>query len=307
MITPWNFPLAMATRKLGAALAAGCTTILKPAEQTPLTAAALVEVLHEAGVPDGVLNLIPTTAPAVQSSALMTEPRLRKISVTGSTQVESTLLGQAARHIVAASMELGGNAPFLVLADADVDVDVDAAVAGAMVAKFRNGGQSCVAANRFIVHRAVVERFTDAFVARASDLCLDRKDGEPDIGPLIDQRQLQRVEGLVDDAVSRGARVHCGARTAATAGFFYYPTVLTDVPDDAAMHREEIFGPVAPVIVVDSDDEAVQCGNDTEYGLAAFVYSQDVDRASMSPNDSKPAWSASTEASFPRSPRPSVA
>ncbi|WP_248761112.1 NAD-dependent succinate-semialdehyde dehydrogenase [Pseudarthrobacter sp. SSS035] len=276
LITPWNFPLAMGTRKIGAALAAGCTVILKPAAQTPLTAALLVEILADVGVPDGVVNLIPTNDAGGQSKALMNDARLRKVSFTGSTTVGSVLLRQAADHVLKSSMELGGNGPFLVLHDADVDAAVD----GAMIAKFRNGGQSCVAANRFIVHKNVADRFTAELADRTAAL----KVGEGTIagvgvGPLIDARQRDKVHELVADAVQRGARALCGGSLIEGEGYFYAPTVLADVPSDARINHEEIFGPVAPITVVESDEEAIRLANDTPYGLAAFVYTGDGARA----------------------------
>lgn len=276
LITPWNFPLAMGTRKIGAALAAGCTTIIKPAAQTPLTMALLTRLLAEAGVPSGVVNLVPTSAAAAQSETLMGDPRLRKVSFTGSTGVGVRLLQQAATNVMRSSMELGGNGPFLVLEDADVD----AAVEGAMVAKFRNGGQSCVAANRFIVHEAVARPFLDRLVERTRSLRVaPGTTPGADIGPIIDRRQLDRVHRLVEDAVERGATVLTGGHPLPGDGFFYAPTVLTDVPETAAIATEEIFGPVAVVLTVDSDEEAIRLANDTPFGLAAFVYTDDVTRA----------------------------
>ncbi|MGI5472883.1 NAD-dependent succinate-semialdehyde dehydrogenase [Streptomyces sp. CA-132043] len=276
LVTPWNFPLAMLTRKVGAALAAGCTTILKPAAQTPLTAALFVEVLAALGLPDGAVNLLPTTDPAALSAALMADPRLRKVSFTGSTAVGSTLIGQSAAHVQRTSMELGGNGPFLVFADADVD----AAVAGAMTAKFRNGGMSCVAANRFLVHRDVAEEFTEKFTARVAEL---RPGGGFDtaatLGPLIDARQRDKVAALVRDAVDSGATVLTGGAPIEGEGYFFRPTVLTDVAADARIAQEEIFGPVAPVSVFDTDDEAVAWANATPYGLSAYLYTRDLTRA----------------------------
>ncbi|WP_197383654.1 NAD-dependent succinate-semialdehyde dehydrogenase [Mycolicibacterium mengxianglii] len=276
LITPWNFPLAMGTRKIGAALAAGCTVIVKPAEQTPLTMALLVDVLAQAGVPDGVVNFVPTTRAADQSETLMRDARLRKVSFTGSTPVGSRLLEQAARNVMRSSMELGGNGPFLVLRDADVP----SAVNGAMVAKFRNGGQSCVAANRFIVHEAVAEEFIEGLVKRTSALVVaDGTAPVADIGPLIDDRQRQRVQRLVDDAVASGAQLHTGGWALPGDGYFYAPTVLTHVPVSAPIMREEVFGPVATVTVAASDDDAIDLANDTPFGLVAFVYTQNMARA----------------------------
>lgn len=273
LITPWNFPLAMGTRKIGAALAAGCTVIIKPAAQTPLTMAFLVKLLVEAGVPSGVVNLVPTSTAALQSETLMADTRLRKVSFTGSTGVGVRLLEQAAQNVLRSSMELGGNGPFLVLKNANIDAAVD----GAMVAKFRNGGQSCVAANRFIVHRDVAAAFTERLVERTKSLSV----GEGtlpgvDVGPVIDQRQRARVQNLVDDAVAAGATVLTGGKPMPGDGFFFEPTVLINVPATAAIASEEIFGPVAVIMTVDSDDEAIELANDTPFGLAAFVYTDDV-------------------------------
>ncbi|OIH98162.1 NAD-dependent succinate-semialdehyde dehydrogenase [Curtobacterium sp. MCBA15_001] len=276
LVIPWNFPLAMGTRKIGAALAAGCTVVLKPAAQTPLTSALLVEVLEAAGVPAGVVNLVPTTDAAAQSAALMADPRLRKVSFTGSTGAGRTLLRQAADQVLRTSMELGGNSPFIVLEDADVD----AAVEGAMLAKFRNGGESCVAANRFIVHAAVAEEFTARFVERVEALVPGPgADPTTTIGPLIDARSVEKVDALVQAAVSDGAVVRAGGSRVEGAGYFYRPTVLTDVAPGSRISGEEVFGPVAPITVVGSEDEAVALANATQYGLAAFVYTRDVARA----------------------------
>src|SRR6218665_84691 len=276
LITPWNFPLAMGTRKIGAALAAGCTTIIKPAAQTPLTMAFLVRLLAEAGVPDGVVNFVPTSSAATQSETLMNDSRLRKVSFTGSTGVGVRLLQQAAPNIMRSSMELGGNGPFVILEDADIDAAVD----GAMVAKFRNGGQSCVAANRIIVHRAIAQEFLDKFVQRTKDLHVaSGTTPGADIGPLIDQRQRDRVQRLVNDAVQDGATILAGGHPISGNGYFYAPTVVTDVPESSAIATEEIFGPVAVVITADSDDEAIRIANDTPFGLVAFVYATDVTRA----------------------------
>ena len=276
LITPWNFPLAMGTRKIGAALAAGCTVLLKPAAQTPLTAALLIEVLVDAGVPAGVVNFIPTSDAATQSEILMADPRLRKISFTGSTGVGVQLLHQAAGNVMRSSMELGGNGPFIVLDDADVAAAVD----GAMLAKFRNGGQSCVAANRFIVHRAVAADFTERLLKRTEALTVGNgRTPGVQVGPLIDERQRTRVRDLVRDAISAGARMLTGGQEVPGAGYYYQPTVLVDVPPTAKISTEEIFGPVAVVTTIDSEDEAIAMANDTPYGLAAFIYTNDVTRA----------------------------
>ena len=244
LITPWNFPAAMATRKIGPALAAGCTVILKPASETPLTALAVGAILAEAGVPDGV-------------------------------EVGRTLLKTAADHVISSSMELGGNAPLLVLEDADIDV----AVAGAMVAKMRNGGEACTAANRIYVHRSLVAEFTEKFGAAIGALTLGPGMDGAAVGPLVNAAAVDKVDELVKEAVSRGARVVVGGEAADGPGFYYRPTVLADVPVDAQIAGEEIFGPVAPVIAFDTDDEAIRLANDTEYGLVSYVFSQDLSRA----------------------------
>lgn len=276
LITPWNFPLAMLTRKAGAALAAGCTVLLKPAPQTPLTAALFADVLAELGLPDGAFALLPTTRSAELSAALMADPRLRKVSFTGSTPVGATLVAQSAAHVQRTSMELGGNGAFLVLADADVP----AAVEAAMTAKFRNGGESCVAANRFLLHRDVADEFTERFTARAEALRPgDGFDPASTLGPLIDARQRDKVADLVRDAVDSGATVLTGGEPAGGPGHFFRPTVLADVPGDARVVHEEIFGPVAPVSTFDDEDEAVARANDTPYGLSAYLCTRDLTRA----------------------------
>lgn len=267
LVTPWNFPAAMATRKLAPALAAGCTVVLKPARQTPLTALLVADLLREAGAPDGVVNVVTTASSGPVIDAVLHHPAVRMLSFTGSTAVGKELLKAAADQVLVCGMELGGNAPFLVLADADVDAALD----GAMVAKMRNGGQACTAANRFLVHRSVAEAFTAGLAERMGVLRVgDGKDEATQCGPLIDDKAVEKVTELVADAVGRGARVLCGGEPG--EGRFYPPTVLADVPADAAMLREEVFGPVAPVVVVDSDDEAVRLANDTEYGLVSYVY-----------------------------------
>jgi succinate-semialdehyde dehydrogenase/glutarate-semialdehyde dehydrogenase len=276
LITPWNFPLAMATRKIGAALAAGCTVIVKAAAQTPLTTNLLAGLMAAEGVPPGVLNVVPTTDAAGQSRALMADRRLRKVSFTGSTAVGSLLLEQAAPHVLRSSMELGGNGAFLVFDDADLD----AAVAGAVVAKLRNGGQSCVAANRFLVHEDVAEAFVARFTEQvAAGRVGDAFDDGVTVGPLIDAAQQRKVAELVDDAVAAGARVACGGRIVDGPGHFYLPTVLTDVPRTARMWREEVFGPVAAIYTFRDEAEAVALANDTEYGLACYLFTADLARA----------------------------
>lgn len=276
LVTPWNFPMAMVTRKIGPAIAAGCTTIVKPAEQTPLSALVLGEILREAGVPDGVCNIVPTSRPQEVVTALLGDPRLRKLSFTGSTQVGRLLMSQAAGNLLRLSMELGGNNPFMVLADADIE----AAVEGAMVAKLRNMGQSCVAANRFLVHAAVAEEFSDRLTARLGSLRVGPGGDEGvDVGPLIDEAQRQRVAGLVDDATRAGATVRVGGSAPSGAGYFYAPTVLEDVSSGAAINREEIFGPVASIRTFASDEEVLVAANETVQGLAAFVYTRNLGTA----------------------------
>ncbi|MFE1667365.1 NAD-dependent succinate-semialdehyde dehydrogenase [Corynebacterium bovis] len=275
LITPWNFPLAMATHKIAPALAAGCTMVLKPASLTPLTSLLLADVLTEAGLPPGVLNVVSSQRASTVSGTLMTDPRLRKVSFTGSTPVGQVLLRQAADRVLRTSMELGGNAPFLVFPDADLD----AAVAGAVAAKMRNGGQACTAANRFLVHEDVAAEFTAAFGEAVGRLTVgDGTDPATDCGPLVDGRAVASVTGLIDDAVSRGARVVTGGDAPAGPGHYVRPTVLADVPADARVVREEIFGPVAPVQTFRTEEEAVAMANDTEDGLASYVFTGDHDR-----------------------------
>jgi succinate-semialdehyde dehydrogenase/glutarate-semialdehyde dehydrogenase len=276
LITPWNFPLAMGTRKIGPAIAAGCTMILKPAQLTPLTTLALAGVLAEAGVPDGVVNVVTATSAGKVVGPLVADPRLRKLSFTGSTEVGRTLMAQAADNILRISLELGGNAPFLVFEDADLD----AVIEGAFVAKMRNVGQSCVAANRFLVHEAVAGEFTKRFADRLSGLQVGRGTEQGvDVGPLIDKNGRDKVIELVEDALDKGANVALGGQARPGPGFFYEPTVLADVPAEARCQREEIFGPVAPVRSFGSDEEAIAAANDTEYGLVAYAYTRDVTRA----------------------------
>lgn len=275
-ITPWNFPLSMGTRKLGPALAAGCTVVIKPASSTPLTMLYLMQALKDAGVPDGVVNCVVSSKSSDVSKPILSDARLRKLTFTGSTEVGRTLLAQASEQVLRTSMELGGNAPFLVLADADVD----AAVKGAMVAKYRNNGEACTAANRFYVHRDVVEEFTDKLVEASRKLVLGPgiQDGTT-LGPLVDQSTLDKVAELTEDAVAKGARVLTGGHREDRSGYFWPATVLGGVTRDARVLREEIFGPVAPIVTVDSDEEAVELANETEFGLMAYVYSRDIGRA----------------------------
>lgn len=274
-VTPWNFPLAMGTRKIGPAVAAGCTMVIKPAAQTPLTMLALAAILGEAGLPDGVLNVLPSTHAKEMSQALQGDDRLRKVSFTGSTGVGRTLVRQSADQLQRVSMELGGNAPFLVFADADLDAAVD----GAMVAKMRNMGEACTAANRFLVHQDVAAEFAEKLAARMGGLTLGRgQDDGVDVGPLIDEDAVESVARLVTDAVHDGARVVTGGGRPDGAGWFYQPTVLLDVPADSAINAEEIFGPVAPITTFSTEEEAVAAANATEYGLASYVYTRDLSR-----------------------------
>ena len=274
-VTPWNFPLAMGTRKIGPAIAAGCTMVVKPAHQTPLTMLALAGLLTEAGLPDGVLNVVPTTRAKEMSEALQGDDRLRKVSFTGSTGVGRTLVRQSADQLQRVSMELGGNAPFVVFEDADVDAAVD----GAMVAKMRNMGEACTAANRFLVHSSVAEEFAEKLAARMGALTVGRgQDDGVDVGPLIEEKAVETVSQLVTDAVHDGARLLTGGSVPDGPGFFYPPTVLLGVPADSAINAEEIFGPVAPITTFETEDEAVARANDTEYGLASYVYTRDLSR-----------------------------
>jgi succinate-semialdehyde dehydrogenase / glutarate-semialdehyde dehydrogenase len=276
LITPWNFPLAMGTRKIGPAVAAGCTMVVKPAEQTPLSILALAEILQEAGLPDGVLNVVTTSDPAPVMEPMIRDGRARKLSFTGSTAVGRKLLEQCADQVMRTSMELGGNAPFLVFEDADLD----SAIEGAMLAKMRNIGEACTAANRFYVHASLAPEFSRRLAERMAALPIGRgvEDGVV-VGPLIDADARDKVSSLVDDAVRRGAEVVVGGKALEGEGYFYPPTVLTNVPEDAQMRSEEIFGPVAPVVAFDTEEEAIAAANDTEFGLVAYVFTQDLDRA----------------------------
>lgn len=275
LVTPWNFPAAMATRKIGPALAAGCTVVLKPASETPLTALAIAELLADAGVPAGVVNVVPARRSSAVVGAMLRDTRVRKLSFTGSTEVGRVLLAQAAERVVSCAMELGGNAPFIVLDDADVDE----AVQGAIVAKMRNGGQACTAANRFYVQRGIAP----AFVAKLVDAMSALKVGNGleagvDVGPLVNAGARDKVHELVKDAVACGARLRLGGAAAAGQGFFYQPTVLDGVPPNARLLREEIFGPVAPIVEFDDEAQAVRLANDTEYGLVSYLYTKDMRR-----------------------------
>jgi succinate-semialdehyde dehydrogenase/glutarate-semialdehyde dehydrogenase len=276
LITPWNFPLAMGTRKIGPAIAAGCTMVVKPAQQTPLSMFALAQLLTDAGLPSGVLNVITSSSASRVVQPLMKDARLRKMSFTGSTPVGKTLMEQAAGRLLRISMELGGNAPFVVFDDADID----AAIEGALIAKMRNVGESCVAANRFHVQAGVAEEFTEKLAERMGKLRVGRgTDDGVEVGPLIDGNQLGKVRELVDDAVGKGAKAVVGGSARDGRGYFFEPTVLRDISSDANLLEEEIFGPVAPVATFTDDDDGVAAANDTEYGLVAYVYTRDIHRA----------------------------
>ena len=276
MITPWNFPMAMGTRKIGPAVAAGCTMVMKPAQQTPLSMLALAGILEESGLPAGVLNVITASSSGETMGPLISDPRARKLSFTGSTEVGRKLIAQASEQVLKVSMELGGNAPFLVFDDADLD-DV---IEGAMIAKMRNIGEACTSANRFHVASGVAEEFAEKLAARMGEMKVGRgTEDDVDVGPLIDDDQRSKVADLVEDAVSKGAKALVGGSAVDGAGYFYEPTVLGDVTPDARLLKEEIFGPVAPVIAFDSEDDAIAAANDTEYGLVAYVYTSDLKRA----------------------------
>ncbi len=275
LVTPWNFPLAMATRKVAPALAAGCTAVIKPAALTPLTTVYFAKLLEDAGLPAGVVNVITTSSSGAVSDVIIRDPRLRKISFTGSTPVGVALLKQAADGVLRTSMELGGNAPFVVFDDADLDKAVDAA----MIAKFRNIGQACTAANRFIVHRSVADEFARRVTERVTGMRIGRgtEDGVA-IGPLIDDRAVAKADELVQDAVSRGATLRAGGKRVDGPGSFYEPTVLTDIQAGSDILREEIFGPVLAIVPFDAEDDAVRIANDTEYGLVSYVFTESLAR-----------------------------
>ncbi|GAB2555293.1 NAD-dependent succinate-semialdehyde dehydrogenase [Kribbella endophytica] len=276
LITPWNFPAAMGARKIGPAVAAGCTMVIKPAAQTPLSMLKLAELMTEAGLPAGVLNVITTSDSGGVMEPLIRDPRARKLSFTGSTPVGQKLIEQSAEQVLKTSMELGGNAPFLVFEDADLDK----AVEGAMLAKMRNGGEACTAANRIYVHSSVLDAFATKLTEKMAALKVGRgtEDGVQ-VGPLIDAKQRDKVKDLVEDAVQQGARVLTGANVAEGKGYFYPPTVLTDVPKSARLQKEEIFGPVAPLTAFETEDEAVAMANDTEFGLVSYLFTRDLGRA----------------------------
>jgi succinate-semialdehyde dehydrogenase/glutarate-semialdehyde dehydrogenase len=275
LVTPWNFPAAMATRKIGPALAAGCTVILKPASETPLTALAIARLLAEAGVPDGVVNVLTSRKSGAVVSAMLNDPRVRKLSFTGSTEVGRILLREAADTVVNTSMELGGNAPFIIFEDADIG----AAVEGALIAKMRNGGEACTAANRFYVHEAVADEFSRAFAARLEAMVVGPGlDEATDVGPLVNEPTRTKVAELVESAAAEGGKVVTGGRAPDRRGYFYQPTVIDQVPADAGILGTEIFGPVAPVVRFTAENDAVALANDTEFGLVSYVYTGDLAR-----------------------------
>jgi succinate-semialdehyde dehydrogenase/glutarate-semialdehyde dehydrogenase len=276
LITPWNFPMAMGTRKIGPAIAAGCPIVVKPAQLTPLSMLMLAKILEESGLPGGVLNLITSSSSGETMGPLIKDPRLRKLSFTGSTEVGRSLMAQASDNLLRLSMELGGNAPFLVFEDADIDD----AVKGAVIAKMRNIGEACTAANRFHVAAPVAQEFAEKLAEKIGSMKVGRGTEEGvEVGPLVDADQRGKVAELVEDAVARGAKVLVGGHQRDGAGYFYDPTVLADVPADARLLREEIFGPVAPVRGFADEDEAIAAANDTEFGLVAYVYTSDLKRA----------------------------
>lgn len=276
LITPWNFPLAMGARKIGPAIAAGCTMVFKPAKLTPLTSLMLVDVLVEAGLPAGVLNLVTSESARRVVTPWMESGIARKVTFTGSTDVGVGLLKQAADTVMKTSMELGGNAPFVVFADADIEK----AVEGAVVAKMRNGGEACTAANRMFVHSSLAEEFSSRLAERIGAMKVGNGlDEGTEMGPLVDQDSLDKVAGLVDEAVAKGAKVLTGGSRIDGKGFFYTPTVMTDIPDDAEIRTTEIFGPVAPIVTFDSDEEGIALANETEFGLVGYLFSENVERA----------------------------
>ncbi|MBN9018163.1 MAG: NAD-dependent succinate-semialdehyde dehydrogenase [Rhizobiales bacterium] len=275
LITPWNFPAAMATRKIAPALAAGCTVILKPATETPLTAYALAAIYEEAGVPPGVVNVLTTTSPGPMTAAILADPRVRKLSFTGSTGVGRALLAEASKHVISCSMELGGNAPFLVFDDADLEAALD----GAMIAKMRNAGEACTAANRIYVQSGIYDAFAEGLSRRMAAMRVGNgADAATECGPMITRKAVDKIDRLVKDATARGARVLCGGAVPAGEGFYYPPTVLADVPGEAEMAHEEIFGPVAPLSRFDSESDVIARANNTEYGLAAYIFTRDLAR-----------------------------
>jgi len=275
LVTPWNFPAAMATRKIGPALAAGCSVVLKPASETPLTALYIAALLAEAGVPDGVVNVLTSTKSGAVVSAMLNDPRVRKLSFTGSTEVGRILLREAADTIVNCSMELGGNAPFVIFEDADIP----AAVEGALLAKMRNGGEACTAANRFYVHEAVADEFSRVFAARLEAMRVGPGlDESTDVGPLVNEATRTKVAELVSSAADDGGKLITGGKAPDRRGYYYEPTVVDQLPADASLLRTEIFGPVAPIVRFTAEDDAIRWANDTEFGLVSYVYTQDLAR-----------------------------
>ena len=275
LVTPWNFPLAMATRKIGPALAAGCTLVIKPATLTPLTTLYLVKILREVGVPSGVINVVTSSQASELSTPIITDPRLRKLSFTGSTSVGVRLLEQSAKQVLRTSMELGGNAPFLVFEDADLDAAVD----GAMLAKLRNIGQACTAANRFIVHDSLADEFANRIAKRMEEMPLGRGlNPDTKIGPVINEKARENLKRLVDATVAEGGEIVTGGSAVAGDGYFFAPTVLANVKPGSTILNEEIFGPVAPIVRFKDEDEAIRLANDTEYGLVSYAYTQDLKR-----------------------------
>jgi succinate-semialdehyde dehydrogenase/glutarate-semialdehyde dehydrogenase len=276
LITPWNFPLAMGTRKVGPAIAAGCTMVVKPAEQTPLSMLAFAKILEDSGLPAGVLNVITASNAGDTTAPLISDQRLRKLSFTGSTAVGRILMAQASETLLRLSMELGGNAPFLVFEDADLD----AAVEGAILAKMRNGGEACTAANRFHVHESLAAEFARKLADRIGAMKVGRgTEGGVELGPLIDAKQRDKVQELVTDALDRGARPLTGGSAIDRAGYFFEPTVLDEVPSDAEVLVQEIFGPIAPIVTFSSEEEAIKAANASQYGLAAYLFTKDLKRA----------------------------
>ena len=275
-ITPWNFPLAMGTRKVGPAIAAGCTCVVKPAKQTPLSMLAMAGILEEAGLPGGVVNVLTASRSGELMEPLIRDPRARKLSFTGSTAVGKKLVEQASEQLLRMSMELGGNAPFLVFEDADLDQ----AIEGAMLAKMRNIGEACTSANRFVVHASVADEFSRRMAERMGTLRIARgTEPESQVGPLIDQAAIDKVQELVNDAAGKGASVLTGGQRVEGRGYFYRPTVLADVPDEALVLKEEIFGPVAPIATFETEEQALAMANDTEFGLVAYLFTRDIGRA----------------------------
>jgi succinate-semialdehyde dehydrogenase/glutarate-semialdehyde dehydrogenase len=275
LITPWNFPAAMATRKIAPALAAGCTVVLKPATETPLTAFALAQIYAEAGVPDGVVNVITTGKAGPTVSAMLHDPRVRKLSFTGSTPVGRALLREAADQVISCSMELGGNAPFIVFDDADLDL----AIEGAMVAKMRNGGEACTAANRFYVQKGIAEAFSARLAERMGAMAVGAGyDSKTQCGPLINQAAVDRIAGLVADAERRGAKALVGGKPLDRDGYYFPPTVLRDVTADADITNQEIFGPIAAISIFETEDEVIAAANSSEYGLISYVFTSDLSR-----------------------------